>query len=136
MKNEKNHSLETLKKINHFVFSRTFLILALLFFQLYVLFKLFDKMHSGLLSYGTTTLLTFITYIIIINRREKPSYKQAFMLPIMLFPVFGILLYIFLEFQLGPRLVNKRLDFLDLNVIGYEKQNPLFLWNTLPFLRG
>lgn len=123
MEKEKKSTLKTIKKINHFIFSRTFIIIILLLLQLFLLVKLFDKMHNGLLSYGATALLSFITYIVIINRRGKTSYKLASLLPIILFPVFGILLYIFLEFQLAPRIINKRLNFLGENVIQYEKQD-------------
>lgn len=123
MKKQNNFSMKSIKKINRLIFSKTFLILILLALQLLFLVMVFDKMHSGLLSYGTTALLSLITYIVIINRRGKTSYKLASLLPIILFPIFGILLYIFLEFQLGPKLVNKRLNFLDNNVIRYEKQD-------------
>lgn len=123
MNKKKKFTLKTIKKINSFIFSRTFIIIVLLFLQLFLLIRLFGKMHSRLLSYGTTVFPALITYIIIINRKGKASYKLAALLPVILFPVFGILLYIFLEFQLAPKLVNKKLIFLGDSVIGYEKQD-------------
>ncbi|MFR2774994.1 MAG: cardiolipin synthase [Anaerostipes sp.] len=124
MSTEKRSIRKSIKKINSFIFSRTFVILLLLLLQSLFLILFFDKMHNGILSYGTTLCLTVVTYIVIINRQGKNSYKLAALFPIMLFPVLGILLYIFLEFQVEPRLINEKIDYLDQNVIGYEKQDP------------
>lgn len=123
MNEQKKRPLNTIKKINLVIFSKTFVILVLLVLQIFLLIILFDKMHNGLLSYGTTTLLSLITYTVIINRKGKNSYKLASLLPIILFPVFGILLYLFLELQFEPRLMNRKLNFLGDSIIGYEKQD-------------
>ena len=45
----------------------------------------------------------------IVNRKGNPAYKLAWMLPILLFPVFGVLFYVFLEYQITPKIINRLL---------------------------
>ena len=92
------------------MFGRTTVILLLLLVQVGIL-----VMATGLLqeyivyAYWAFILLTDITVIIIINREGNPGFKLAWMVPITLVPVFGLLLYIFVELQPGTRLMNRRL---------------------------
>ena len=98
------------KGILQVVFGRTTIILLLLLVQVGIL-----VMATGLLqeyivyAYWAFILLTDITVIIIINREGNPGFKLAWMVPITLVPVFGLLLYIFVELQPGTRLMNRRL---------------------------
>lgn len=92
------------------IFGRTTIILLLLVLQVAVLFLI-----SGLLSeyivyaYWAYILLTDITVLVIINREGNPAFKLAWMVPIVLMPVFGVFLYIFVETQIGSRLMNRKL---------------------------
>ena len=55
-------------------------------------------------------LLSAITVIVIINRPGNPGFKLAWMVPLTLIPVFGVLMYIFVEMQVGVRIMNKKLN--------------------------
>ena len=113
------------KGILQVVFGRTTIILLLLLVQVGIL-----VMATGLLqeyivyAYWAFILLTDITVIIIINREGNPGFKLAWMVPITLVPVFGLLLYIFVELQPGTRLMNRRLLGRVRQMRQYAVQNP------------
>ncbi len=118
------------KGILQVVFGRTTIILLLLLVQVGIL-----VMATGLLqeyivyAYWAFILLTDITVIIIINREGNPGFKLAWMVPITLVPVFGLLLYIFLELQPGTRLMNRRLRGRVRQMRQYAVQNPEIIKN-------
>ena len=118
------------KGILQVVFGRTTIILLLLLVQVGIL-----VMATGLLqeyivyAYWAFILLTDITVIIIINREGNPGFKLAWMVPITLVPVFGLLLYIFVELQPGTRLMNRRLRGRVRQMRQYAVQNPEIIKN-------
>ena len=71
-----------------------------------VVLKLQEK---AVYAYGFSLLLSAITVIIVINRPGSPEFKLAWMVPMTIFPVFGVLLYLFVELQVGVRIMNTRL---------------------------
>lgn len=44
------------------------------------------------------------------NKKGNPYFKLAWMIPILVFPIFGALFYMFVEFQIGGKLINNRLS--------------------------
>lgn len=98
------------KKVKQFLFSRLFVVLLLLAVQVVFLVLLWRAMREHFFySYWLTTLLNFFVFIIIVNRKGNPGFKLAWMIPITLLPIFGILLYCFCEYERIPRLVDRRL---------------------------
>lgn len=111
------------KGINRFLFSRTAVVVLLLVVQFLVLLLLFGRLRRYLpYTYWGVILFTLLSFIIIVNRKGNPAYKLAWMLPILLLPVFGVLFYFFLEYQISPRIVNQRLLHLDEDMHDYSKQ--------------
>ncbi len=116
------------KGIFHILFGRTTIILLLILLQVGCLFLVYGKLNEyALVAYGTFSVLTFATLIVIINRQGNPAFKLAWMVPITLAPVFGILLYVFVEMQLGTRIMNKRLRDLGQKLRKYIVTNPQVL---------
>ena len=98
------------KGIVHVVFGRTGIIFLLLLIQIGILFVAFGKLKEySVYAYGIFGILSAITVIVIINRPGNPGFKLAWMVPITLIPVFGVLMYIFVETQLGVRIMNKKI---------------------------
>lgn len=99
------------KGVFHIIFGRTGVILLLLLIQIGILIIAFGKLQEYVAyAYWAFSLLSAATVIVIINRPGNPAFKLAWMVPITLFPVFGVLLYIFVETQIGTRLMNKMLN--------------------------
>lgn len=103
------------KGLWNLLFSRTFFVLALLLAQFLFLLS-FLIWLADLLPHvlGSQYLLTFCMVLCLINSRLDPTAKLTWLVAIMVSPVFGSLLYLFTEKDIGHRALKKRL--LDISV--------------------
>jgi cardiolipin synthase len=109
----------------HVIFGRTGIILLMLLLQIGVLFVVFGRLQAHLIyAYWSFSILAACVMIIIINRRGNPGFKLAWMVPLTLAPVFGTLLYIFVEMQVGTRVLNRRLSDVSARMQKYAIQEP------------
>ena len=102
------------------VFSRTTVVLLLLAAQFVLLFVAFYRMRDYTL-YGGSMLLGLIVALTVVNRPGNPAAKITWILLIMLFPVFAVPFYFYVDAELGHRLVRARLAEIE------EQTNPLLL---------
>ncbi|MBO5291813.1 MAG: cardiolipin synthase [Lachnospiraceae bacterium] len=93
------------------VFSRIMVIALLLILQIGILFAGFEWLGQYM-SYvmGGFTTLSVLLVIYIINKEDDPAYKLVWMIPVCGIPVFGALLYLFVELNLGGWSLRKRLQ--------------------------
>ena len=61
--------------------------------------------------------------IYIINKRQNPIYQLAWVIPVLVFPVFGAMFYIFIELQVGTRRIARRLREILAQTAPYLKQD-------------
>lgn len=109
----------------HIVFGRTGVIVLMLLIQIGILMIAFGKLQGYVVyAYWLFSLMSAVTVIIIINRPGNPGFKLAWMVPITLFPVFGVLMYIFVETQIGTRVMNKMLNDSSRKIRKYMIQDP------------
>lgn len=111
----KNKGLSLLKKgqkgIIHAVFSRFGLILLLLVWQVLILFSVFQWFEEFLPHiFGGTVLFTFIMVIYLLNGPINPTAKLTWLIVIMLLPVFGVLLFLYTQSDIGHRALKARID--------------------------
>lgn len=111
----KNRGLSLLKKgqkgIIHAIFSRFGLILLLLIVQVFILFGIFQWFEEFLPHIlGGTMLFTFVMVIYLLNSRMNPTAKITWLIVIMLLPVFGVLLYLYTQTEIGHRVLKKRIN--------------------------
>lgn len=111
----KNKGLILLKKgqkgIVHAVFSRFGLILLLLIGQVSILLSIFQWFEKFLPHiFGGTVLFTAVMVIGLLNSRIDPTAKITWLIVIMLLPVFGVFLFIFIQSDIGHRALKKRVD--------------------------
>ncbi|MDD3277905.1 MAG: cardiolipin synthase [Lachnospiraceae bacterium] len=92
------------------IFGRTGIVVLLLLLQIGFLMGVFQflRPYVGLI-FGGNAIFSLIVTIIIINRDENPAFQIAWLIPVMLVPVFGGLLYVWVQSEWGHRLLNKRL---------------------------
>ena len=112
--NNENHSSKALirrfKPLKTFIFSRMFVIFTLLLIQinifaLPVIFCYTRYLHIIMLV-GIITSILFCFYLI--NAPGKNEFKIAWLIPIMIMPVFGISLYLmFKTNRRGSRFIEK-----------------------------
>ena len=95
----------------HILFGRTSVIILLLVLQfvgLFLAFVYFERYLS--LAYGSLTLLSLCMAFYITNTRVNPTIKLSWIVLIFTVPVFGSLLYLFVETELGHIVMHKRLQ--------------------------
>lgn len=78
------------------VFNRTTVCILGILIQVFYLVTLFWKLNTLYkYSYLLFQIIGIIMALVIMNKEMNPSYKMAWIFPIMVFPVFGVMLYIF-----------------------------------------
>lgn len=104
------------------VFSRIMVIALLLLVQIMVLLAGFEWL-GRYMSYimGGFTALSLILVVYVINKEDDAAYKLVWMIPICAFPVFGALLYVFVELNLGGFSLRRRLKKSIIKAAPYQK---------------
>ncbi len=85
-----------MKKLFSFFISRMFIVFALIGIQAWLLisiFVYFDDQSQTIRMFFWIASLVMALYIV--NKRQNPSYKLAWIIVILVLPVFGVLMYIF-----------------------------------------
>lgn len=100
------------------IFGRTTIVVVLLAAQFVLLFAAFYWLRDYTF-YGGSMLLALIVALAVVNRPANPAAKITWILLIMLFPIFAIPFYFFVDAELGHRLVRARLAEIE------EQTNPL-----------
>ena len=99
------------KSLLRLVFSRMSIVLALLLINITILFAIFGWLEELLpLFYGANTIFVVAMVIYLINSSMDASVKITWLIVIMLLPVFGSLLYLYIQTELGHRTMKKRLN--------------------------
>ena len=94
----------------HLIFGRTGIILLLLLVQMLVLFSVFKWLGKYVpLFWSGGAAASAILSIYLVNRSGDPTITITWIVLIMLLPVFGTLLYIFVRTEFGHRLLHRRL---------------------------
>ncbi len=98
------------KKAVYIIYGRTLIVILAVLVQVTVLALCFTWLASyrTYISIGFM-LLSAILVIYIINSKSNPAVKLAWIIPMLTFPVFGGLIYIFFQLQPSATAVDKRL---------------------------
>ncbi|NLG05770.1 MAG: cardiolipin synthase [Clostridia bacterium] len=84
------------------VFSRSMLTILLLLVQIAILISIYLRMNHYLEYFMTAfTLMSVVLIIYIINCDNRPEFKLAWMLPVCMLPIFGVLFYIMVKINPG-----------------------------------
>ncbi|MCI7380708.1 MAG: cardiolipin synthase [Hungatella hathewayi] len=116
------------RKLLRIIFGRTAFVVMSLLLQISILLAGFRFLsHYMVYIYGGFTLLSAFVILYVINKDENPSFKLAWIIPITVIPVFGTLLYLFLELQWEGKIINRRLRENIAATQPYLKQNPRYM---------
>ncbi len=91
------------------LFGRTMVTVLLILLQIYFMYEVFSRVQYSGVFKGVFDILGAIAIIYIINSEENPAFKLAWVLPVCLFPVFGVALYLFFMLNPGNRALQKAL---------------------------
>ncbi len=102
--------MKKLKLLFRVVFGRTAFVLLFLLIQVGFLFSCIRWLSEYLVYiYGGIVMLTVLVVVHILNEKANPSFKIAWMVPVLVIPVFGVLLYLFVQVQIGTKVIAARL---------------------------
>ena len=116
-----------MKKVVSLVFHRGVLVGASILLQILALVVMLMKFQGYFVYfYGICTFLSLLVVLYIINSKSNPGFKIAWIVPILLFPIFGGLFYLIF----GGRRISKReqrkMSAIGQMVIGQmDKENPV-----------
>lgn len=89
------------------VFGRTSVIILLLILQFLAIFGMFFVFENYLsLAYSGIVILSAVMTLYIANKTDNPAIKLSWIALIVITPVFGTLLYVFVHAEIGHRVVN------------------------------
>lgn len=90
------------------LFRRRLAIILLLLLQMFVLiYTLASSSMTSTVISGVLTLLSMLVCVYIVSKKDKGAYKLTWVFHILLFPVFGGLLYLLFSFQSSGRRLSK-----------------------------
>lgn len=104
--------MKKLKGLLRIVFGRTAFVVIFLVIQILILLETFFWLADKYLvyAYWGFTLLGALVVLHIINKRQNSSFKLAWIVPVLVIPVFGALFYLYVELELGIKLIAKRAE--------------------------
>ncbi|MBQ5676452.1 MAG: PLDc_N domain-containing protein, partial [Lachnospiraceae bacterium] len=93
------------------IFGRTLIIGLMILVQIYLLFVVAAKMGEySQIGFSLLQVLSIFVVIYIINSNENPAFKMAWIIPVCAFPVFGTLLFLFVQLNPGNYKLKLRLQ--------------------------
>ena len=96
------------------VFSRTGIVAALFLVQLFMVFALFRLFAKYALHfYGLVVAINLVMVIVLLNSRHEPTAKITWLIVLLMMPVFGALLYVYTQSEIGHRAVKYRIEQLE-----------------------
>lgn len=114
--------MKLLQRVFKIVFGRTMIAFIALFFQiaiLYVSYKFYEQ-YIGYIFIGFIVISATVV-VCIINAKQNPAFKLAWIIPVLIFPFFGVTMYIFLKSQQTPKRIQRRIAKLE------EEAKPLLI---------
>lgn len=91
------------------IFSPTVIIILLLLLNCFLLFSLVFELFEGIvLVFGSVAVLSCVMLVFILNTDDDPAFKLSWCVIVAVLPLFGIVLYTVVHFDLGCR-VHQRL---------------------------
>lgn len=112
------------------VYGRTAVVVLLLVLQVIILMAGFFWLGEYMYYiYGGVTALAVLLVLFIINKRENPAFKLVWIILILLIPVFGAMLYLFVELQIGTKWMNARIQKLHQQMRRYTVQDQVVAQN-------
>ncbi|MCI9360124.1 MAG: cardiolipin synthase [Hungatella sp.] len=116
--------MKKMRKLLRLLFGRTTFIVLFLLIQIGYFFSIVRWLSEySLFVYAAFDLLGGLLCIYIINKKDNPSFKLAWIIPVLLVPVFGSLLYLYVELEISGRLIAKRAGQIVRESEGFVKQD-------------
>ena len=117
-----------MRKLLKFLFSRRFIGSFLLILQIGIILMSILRINEYFLYFDIfLKAVSLVTVVLIINRHVNPMYKLAWVVPILIFPMFGGLLYLFASGQLATKMFFRKLSDAEKKITSLFPQNEKIL---------
>ena len=116
--------MKIIEKFFKLVFGRIVIAIIALLVQIsifYVSYK-FCEEYIGYIFTGFS-LLSAAIVIFILNSKQNPAFKIAWIIPVLVFPFFGVTMYLFLKGQQTPKRINKKINSIEHEMEPHLEQN-------------
>lgn len=122
---ENSHTVQKGKKgISRVIFGRTAMVFVFLLLQLtFMVFGYILLAQKWYFVNGAVTALALAEVVYLMNQRSNPAFKLAWIIVILALPIFGSMLYLFVETQVATKWINARLQKMHLYSKKYWKQD-------------
>ncbi|MEE0420754.1 MAG: cardiolipin synthase [Lachnospiraceae bacterium] len=112
------------------LFGRTVVVIVLLLLQIALLFVGYGLLNEYVYFLNTVlTVLGILLVVHIINKSGDPGFKLVWIILILASPVFGALLYLFVELQPGTKWINRKLQTMHATTKPYWTQSEVVALN-------
>ena len=102
--------MKKMRGLFRIIFGRTAFVVLFMAIQVGILFGAFRWLEEYMhIVYAISILLSAVVIIYIFNEPINSSFKMAWIVPVLVIPVFGVLLYIFVQMQFQTKLLARRL---------------------------
>ena len=119
-----NQRTDFMHKFLKFLFSQATIVSILLLLQLSAIAASLFRISEYFTYFNIfLQLVSAFTVVVIVNRHSNPSYKLAWVIPILMFPLFGGLFYLFITGQMHTKNYFKKLSSLEKEINGQYSQN-------------
>ncbi len=117
-----------MRKLLKVMFSQITIVSFLLIIQLLLAVASLMRISEYFLYFDIfLKLISIITVVIIVNRHSNPTYKLAWVIPILMFPMFGGLFYLFITGQMHTKLFFNKLTSIEKRITQNYAQDPIVL---------
>ena len=107
-------STQKLKKITRVLFGRTAFVIIAILMQFAFFFILINWLYRySVLIHLLFVLLGMFVVIHIFNEDTNSAFKMAWIIPVLIIPIFGTMIYVFVNLQLGTKIMRSRLASID-----------------------
>lgn len=116
--------IRKLRGLLQIIFGRSAMVIFSLLTQLVFFFVIIEKLsdYSGVV-YAFLILLSAITIIHILNEDTNANFKMAWIIPVLVIPVFGTMLYIFINVQIETKKMQKNTTKIESQIKPLLRQN-------------
>lgn len=122
---QSNTAKKAKKGLFNVIFSRMAVIAGILLIQILMIVGMINILEAYTRwVYVLFILISVLVIIKIINGKDNPAFKMAWIIPIMIIPIAGGLFYVWVQGQLGTKYIGRRRVILGNETKPYLTQNP------------
>lgn len=116
---------KSIKGIKTVIYGRTLIVILAFLIQFALIIGSFLWLREySYIVYGFFAAVSAVVILHLFNESGTPDFKLVWMLPIAIFPIFGALFYLYINTQVGTRVLQKRLTVLFSQMKQYTPQEP------------